>query len=208
MPYRCSFFIDGFNFFHAVDDLVPTDSDFQKLKWTDYVALGREFLPRGCDLTKVYYFTAYADWDPGKRKRHNELVRANRRDPLFEVVLGKFKQRDRTCFKCQRVMTGHEEKQTDVNIAIELLAGAVNDEYDTAMIVTGDNDITPAVRKVKLLYPAKRVGILLPPNRRAKDLTGAADYHIKMFKDKMMNCILPDPVEVAGKMFVCPPKWK
>jgi uncharacterized LabA/DUF88 family protein len=87
------------------------------------------------------------------------------------------------------------------------LAGALDDAYDTAMIVTGDNDITPAVRKVKLLFPHKRIGVLLPPNRKAKDLNGAADYSIKMFHNKLKKCRLPDPVVDGDDRLHCPDNW-
>lgn len=109
-PYRCTFFIDGFNYYHAIRGLSETDPKYVQLKWIDYVALAQAFLPRGCILSKVFCFTAYADWDQNKRNRHNLLLRANRRNPLFTSVLGKFKQRDRECWGCRRTIIGHEEK--------------------------------------------------------------------------------------------------
>ena len=46
---------------------------------------------------------------------------------------------------------------TDVNIAVELLGDAQDDAFDTAIIISGDSDLTPPVRATLERYPGKRV---------------------------------------------------
>ncbi len=47
------------------------------------------------------------------------------------------------------------EKGTDVKIAVDLIVGAVDDLYDTAILVSSDTDIIPAIKYVR--YKGKKV---------------------------------------------------
>ena len=51
---RVSVFVDGFNFYHAVDDLGK-----HHLKWVNLRTLCEQFAPRGqYTLNHIYYFSA------------------------------------------------------------------------------------------------------------------------------------------------------
>ena len=41
------------------------------------------------------------------------------------------------------------EKGTDVKIAVDLIIGAVDDLYDSAILVSSDTDLIPAVKYIK-----------------------------------------------------------
>ena len=43
------------------------------------------------------------------------------------------------------------EKGIDVLIALSMLAGAINDEYDVAILMSGDSDLVPAIEQVLAL---------------------------------------------------------
>lgn len=47
--------------------------------------------------------------------------------------------------------TGHayHEKGVDVLMAVDLVAGAYEDEYDSAILVSSDTDLIPALQKVR-----------------------------------------------------------
>ena len=47
--------------------------------------------------------------------------------------------------------SGAIEKKIDIKIAIDIISLAYEDAYDTAVIVSGDGDFVPVVRKVKEL---------------------------------------------------------
>ena len=53
---------------------------------------------------------------------------------------------------------------TDVNIAVELLVDAQDNKIDTAIIVSGDSDLTRPIEVVLQRYSNKRVIIAFPPN--------------------------------------------
>ena len=67
---RVAAFIDGFNLYHAVDDLGK-----QHHKWLDLRKVILCFLdPSRHALQGVYYFSAHATWLPDAHKRHEAYV--------------------------------------------------------------------------------------------------------------------------------------
>jgi uncharacterized LabA/DUF88 family protein len=160
MVERVACFIDGFNLYHALRDLQKPH-----LKWVDLWALAEVFIARRSQrLQTVYYFSAYADWMPDKERRHRIYVNALVAKGVIPVM-AQFKDKDRRCPQCGHQWTGHEEKETDVNIAIAMLNGVYRNEYDHAFVVTRDSDITPAIRMLRAYFPTKGVTVIAPPNR-------------------------------------------
>ena len=49
----------------------------------------------------------------------------------------------------------YKEKGTDVKIAVDLVIGAVDDHYDTAILISSDTDLIPAIRYIK--YKKKKL---------------------------------------------------
>lgn len=89
--------------------------------------------------------------------------------------MGRFKEKDRFCHNCKAHWKAHEEKETDVNLALYLLNEARKDSYDHAFLLSNDSDLVPAVKMLRSEFPHKRVRILTPPGKRtSKDLVQAA----------------------------------
>lgn len=199
---RVAFFIDGFNLYHAIDD-----AKLDKYKWFDLSKLAAAFTLSKDEIKVVYYFTAYATWMPEKHARHKIYVRALESKNV-KIVFGEFKQRDKTCPKCNQSYKTFEEKETDVNIAIKLFQGAVLDLYDTAVIVSGDSDLVPSVEAVKETFPNKTIGVIIPIGRRAESLKQAAHFHMKMKLKHLISCQLPHEINFDGVVIKCPEEWK
>lgn len=202
---RVIFFIDGFNVYHALDD----NEEYHKYKWLNYAALARCYVTQKDQISKILYFTAYADWNPPKVLRHKTLNTALRLNGV-EIVFGRFRKVDKHCPLCDRDYKKHEEKQTDVNIAINLFQCALNDELDTAIIVSGDSDLIPAVKAVKQAFPAKQIGVVIPITRHAKELKEACDFHMKMKQMHLRSAQFPDviPLDDEGRASLQrPPSW-
>ena len=53
--------------------------------------------------------------------------------------------------------TRAEEKGIDVQLAIDFVAGAFDDEYDTGIVCSTDSDLLPALEFVATRYPQKHV---------------------------------------------------
>jgi hypothetical protein len=159
---RVNAYVDGFNLYHAIDALRRP-----QLKWLDLDLLVRgHFIdPTRQVLNRVVYFSAYATWRPQSMERHQWYIRALRARSV-EVVLGQFKNKDFSCRACGNQWVGHEEKETDVNIALRILDDAYQDHYDQAIIISQDSDLFPALRLVKNRFPGKVLRIITPPNMR------------------------------------------
>lgn len=197
MPHkinRVSFFIDGFNVYHALDDY----KSFHKHKWLDYSALAKCFVSANDTITEVFYFTAYAEWIPEKKARHQLLVKALTMKGV-RIVFGKFKHKDKYCRLCHKPYSTFEEKQTDVNISIKLFQCAYNDTFDTGILVTGDSDIIPAIAAVKESFPAKRIGVVIPIGRSAEEIKNICDFHMKMKEKHLGSSQFPDRIIINAE---------
>jgi len=203
---RVAFFIDGFNVFHALDE----NKSYHKYKWLDYSKLAKCFVSSKDEITGVYYFTAYVEWNKDKKARHQLLVRALTMQGV-NVIFGKFKIKDKECQLCHRTYKTYEEKQTDVNISIKLFQYAYDDIFDTAILVTGDSDIVPAIKAVKQSFPAKRIGLVIPIGRHAEEMKNVCDFYMKMKQKHLMNSQFPDSITIdAAKNITLnrPATWK
>ena len=203
---RILFFVDGFNVYHALDD----DPKYHKYKWLDYSNLVKRFVSKQDQIVDVFYFTAYAHWNPQKMARHQLLVRALMASGV-KVVFGKFKNKDHKCRLCRGKYSTFEEKQTDVNIAIKLFQSAINNDFETAVIISGDSDLIPAIEAVKTTFPTKQIGLVVPIGRRAKELMSVCDFRIKMKEIHLRTSQFPDTIVLdPDKNIVLqrPPSWK
>jgi uncharacterized LabA/DUF88 family protein len=203
---RVAFFIDGFNVFHALDE----KKSYHKYKWLDYSKLAKCFVKSKERIADVYYFTAYAEWNQDKKARHQLLIRALDMQGV-NIVLGKFKLRDKECHVCHKIYQTYEEKQTDVNISIKLFQCAYNDIFDTAILVTGDSDIVPAIKAVKESFPAKRIGLVIPIGRSAEEMKNVCDFHMKMKEQHLRSSQFPDSIIIDAEKKITldrPATWK
>jgi uncharacterized LabA/DUF88 family protein len=200
---RVSLFVDGFNLYHALDN-----DQFRQFKWLNLRRLAELYL-RGQDtLSDIFYFTAFVTWNPDKVLRHKLYIRVLESLGV-RPIYGKFGKVTRCCRKCNQSYDTFEEKETDVNIAIELLEQARLNTYDRAIILSGDSDQAPAIRTVKKNYPHKEVCALIPPCRTANFLTKEAKFHFKIRRQHLLASRLPDEITLAdGAVIYCPERWK
>lgn len=197
---RVSFFIDGFNLYHSIAEFNP---DF---KWLDLYSLCKSYLKPDETILHVFYFTSYNNWEPGKAERHRVYIRALENSGVT-VIFGKFKRVRRYCTSCGAHYSTHEEKQTDVNIAMAMLEGAFKNEYDKAVIVSGDSDLLPPIRRIHANFPKIRVGVIAPMGRRAKELKDTADFFIKMERHDLCQSLFPATITIGTSSLTAPESW-
>lgn len=170
-------------------------------------ALCEAFLSRRERLTQVVYFTALATWDQAKVQRHGKLIAALKATDV-EIVMGRFKQKERRCVRCGRLYPSVEEKMTDVNIATRLLRDAVRNDFDAAFLMSGDADLIPALRTVRELFPNKELVVVFPFNRVTEALKSEASRYMRTKVDHLERHRFPRVVRGAvGQEIVCPPEW-
>jgi len=150
---RVSCYIDGFNLYHAIADISPTQ---HYLKWVNLWDLSKAFLKTSNEkLTNVYYFSALAYWLEGPKSRHLKYIEANNHFGVTSI-LGNFKERKVECKRCKAVWKTHEEKQSDVNIAAYLVHHSHLDLFDKAFIISADSDLCHAIDLVQRIAPPNR----------------------------------------------------
>jgi uncharacterized LabA/DUF88 family protein len=193
-PTRVVYFFDGFNFFHSINEHDRT------LLWLDYVKLARVLTPKSKSVEKVVLFTAYATWKPASCKRHKLYLSALRAKGI-EIVWGKFYKKPRTCHKCHQTFNTHEEKQTDVNLAVNLLSWAIKDKFDEIVLGTADSDLIPAILAMNDLFPEKNVKILFPIGRNSIDLRALPNDVMTTKEKTLKSCQLPNDITLLdGKV--------
>jgi uncharacterized LabA/DUF88 family protein len=98
---------------------------------------------------------------------------------------------------------------TDVNIAVELMTDAFTNQYDTAILISGDSDLVPPIKAIKSIFPLKKIIIAFPPNRFNNVMKSAANGHLFINRNKLINCQLPDSlISTQGHLLERPPTWK
>lgn len=106
-------FVDGFNMYHALDQLRQPH-----LKWLDLQLLFRRLTrAKSQIITQILFFSAYPTWKPDSYHRHRLYVKALLTHGVTPV-LGQFKNKPKKCLKCKAEWISHEEKETDVNLVL------------------------------------------------------------------------------------------
>jgi uncharacterized LabA/DUF88 family protein len=100
-------------------------------------------------ISKRYYTGVFRNVDNSPKTQ--ELIRGQQKF-LSEIEKNGFTvKRGRIMYDGGRV----REKGTDVKIATDLIVGAVDNLYDTAILVSSDTDLIPAIQYVK--YQKKKI---------------------------------------------------
>ena len=198
--------VDGFNLYHSIHDLnfdLATKRHTNTkhyLKWLDISALSKALIhPKQDKLVGVYYFSAYAGWTAQDvQDRHRDYVAALKSTGVVPVM-GTFKKKPRTCPSCKHQWDGHEEKESDVNIAIYLAKLAYENAFDKAIIFTADTDLAPAIRMVRGAFPLKEVRVAIPERRlnRSKALENAATGRIRLTEAHFTRNLFPAQITLA-----------
>lgn len=186
-----SFYVDGFNLYHAL--LRFKDP---KVEWLDLHALcHRLILPKTEKITAINYFSAYAHWLPDAMSRHQEYVKALEATGVTPI-LGHFKHKDRKCFKCNATWIAHEEKETDVSIGITMLNDAYKGKYNRAYLITRDSDLMPAIKMIRTEFPKKELVAVAPPMMgHSNDLLTLCNEKKKITPKQVWSCLLPERVK-------------
>jgi uncharacterized LabA/DUF88 family protein len=201
---RVAVYVDGFNLYFGLRAKYA-----RRYLWLDLQSLAESLLRRGQTLAVVRYFTARVRDDAEGEQRQSDYLDALRaHSPLVTVKDGRFQEKFRRCRECGSTWTVFEEKETDVNIAVALLADAVRDRFDTALLISADSDLCPAVRETKSLFPEKRIIAAFPPKRHSAELKRVVDGYLSIGDDKVRRAQLPaEVVTETGVVLRRPKHW-
>lgn len=125
---RIVIFIDNSNIFKGFRKY-DVKVDYEKLK---------NLITRDRNLQNVFLYEGVVyPMSPEKKRWYKEL--SNRSGYVIKASFDKI------------ASSGAVEKKIDIKIAIDIVSLAYEDAYDTAVLVSGDGDFVPVVRKVKEL---------------------------------------------------------
>lgn len=161
---RVFIFIDGSNLYHVLGEICGR-RDLQFDKFALKLANGR-------DLRRVYYYNIRQESDrrPELGKDQEKFLASLYDTPYMEVRLGVWRQH------------GEEmvEKGVDVMLATDLVVKALRDQYETAIVVSGDGDFFPAYQAAK--DAGKHVEVAAFDENLSAEAGRAADLWIKLNK--------------------------
>ena len=223
---RAALYVDGFNFYYGVRNFFKPEKEkrgfsMSGLVWCDFRALvERHFLEPGTELALIRYFTAPVtegvEAKPDEHERYQLWLRAARTIAGLKVVFGYY----RTAPDALR-----EEKETDVNIAVEMLLDGFTGRFDTVYVLGGDTDQIPAVAAVAFrLGRQHRVRVLVPPAQPVESWQRAYLHYMQQlkqrfdFKQQELRQVDVKPLteEVLANSLLrydlpdapCPPYWR
>lgn len=197
---RVIVYIDGFNLYHSIDDLKQPH-----LKWLDIRALAESLLRKGENLKAVKYFSAFATWMPDRFARHRAYTDALMARGVI-VHMAQFKEKPRRCHSCGARWIGHEEKETDVQIAVHMVADALKGEVDRLMVISADTDLAPAIRMIASSALKCEVFVAAPPKRFGK--CRSLKPRLELTPGRLAKCLLSEEIEISdGKVVKRPPSY-
>ena len=203
---RVAAYIDGFNLYYGL-----RSKGWQRYYWVDLNLLVGKLLRPMQQLEVIRYFTTRVEassGDPNKPKRQNMYLEALETLSNLTIQHGHFLPKERTCPRCGFIIKSHEEKMTDVNIAVSMLTDAQDGVYDTAIVISGDSDLSTPIEEVLRRYPNKRVVVAFPPNRVSQQLRKVAAASFTIGRDAFRDSQLPDQVtKPDGFVLTRPPTW-
>jgi len=209
---RIIFLVDGFNLYHSILKL-HRDTGYCT-KWLNISSLCASYIHlfgKDAKLHSIYYFSAIPYYlspgNPQKIKIHKTYISCLKSTGV-EIVLGRFKQKDVFCDRCRNMILKHEEKETDVSIAITLMEIFFKDLCDSAVIVSGDTDLSPVIRKCQSLFKQKNVVFAFPNARKNKELSKLAPGSFSINKNQYIKHQFPNAVILDdGKKIFKPTSW-
>jgi len=190
-------YVDGFNLYFGLKS-----SSWQRYYWLNIQDLAYNLLKSPQRLMLTKYFTDRVSAPPDKQRRQSTYIEALETLHEFEIIYGKYQLNPRQCRNCGFVDRVPNEKMTDVNIAVELMADAFQDRFDTAIVISADSDLSAPLYAVKRLFPAKRVVVAFPPNRFSIELTKVASAYLIIGRRQIAKSLFPPEVTKSGNSLV------
>jgi len=140
---RVAVFIDGDNFYFGLRKIYGKDKSLKNFNFQNFAS----FLANNGKVVKIYYYNALLDreFNPQKFKSQKEFFYKLRKIKDFHLVL---------CKLLKRNIIGTNKhyyiiKEDDINMAVDMVDGSVDNIFDVAIVVSEDGDFVPAIESLK-----------------------------------------------------------
>ncbi len=179
-PLRTRIYIDGYNLYYGCLKGTP-------YKWLDLLVLFEQYiLPSSASATStllplsIKFFTAkilekaakardsvssQARYHTALRKLYDQRIELIKGYYSLTEAKAKLINKDQPEVwprECKETLVWKlEEKQSDVNLALQAYHDAITGAVDQVVIVTNDTDIAPALKLIRTHTPVK-IGVVIP----------------------------------------------
>lgn len=216
---RTQVYVDGFNLFYAA-------LSGSRHKWLDLFALFQNHvLKPDTVVEQVHYYTApikasAADdkQAPIRQQRYLRALRTYRSDRI--TIREGFIQRTTPRLRIVENTSGNPEtttakvwhfaeKQTDVNLAADLISDAWKGRMEQAVICSNDSDLAGALEALRNDHPALRIGLVAPirnVRHLSADLKQHAHWHKILSATHLAAAQLPN--KIPGTPLTRPVEWE
>ena len=174
---RVVIYIDGGNFFRRLKDPqinVPEGKFFDYSKFANYLANGRKI------MSKRYYVGIVRNLD--STVKSTDLVKHQQKFLTAIENEGFTVKRGRILYDLTI-----REKGVDVKIVVDLLVGLFDNLYDTAIIVSSDTDLVPAIKYLK--YKKKKIEYIGFSHKPSLGMQRYADLSVLLQKKDIDACL-------------------
>ena len=210
-------YVDGYNLYYGL-------LRKSRYKWLDLYALFQNHVLKSeSDIVEIRYYTApvlgkLSD-DPDSPIRQRTYLQALRKMPPHKVKIIEGKMVSSTPYL--RLVTPLSEqthiqvytlteKNTDVNLAADLITGAWTGAYEQAVVCTNDTDISGALHAVQSHHPHLILGLVAPipsndHRKIANDLTKYTKWAKILSPVHLANAQLP--AKIPNTSIRIPDSW-
>lgn len=200
-------YIDGFNLYFGLKS-----KGWQRYYWLDLSGLCQSLTKPGQTLAATKYFTSRilpSAGNPDRHQRQNLYLDALEIARGLRPILGHYLPKRVACRTCGSAWQSFEEKRTDVNIAVEMLADAQADAFDTALLISADSDLSAPIEKVRSLFPNKRIVAAFPPARHSGQISKLVHASFTIGEAKLRQNQLPNAITKSnGYVILRPATWR
>ena len=172
---KISIFIDGNNFYHGLKYIYEDSRktiDFNFEKFLEFIAHGRE-------IEDIFYYNAQLDKikNISKFESQQRFFDNLKKIPNFTLVLCKLlKRKIKGTKKYYYVL-----KEDDIHMAVDMVDGSADNNFDIAILVSGDGDFVPAVCSVKRRN--KKVENIYFKGSSSRNLKNHCDKSLELTKE-------------------------
>ena len=157
---RLMVFIDTQNLMMACKNHRPSIK-YSLLKLVDHLV---SILPNR-ELSEVFLYSAIAPPNPNKpndEDRHHRQLGFFEKAKMaygYQVFTKKTVSKTYTCRSCNASWNSDEHKGVDVALATDVIVYGLTNQYDVAVIVSGDSDFATAINKLRASRPSLRIEV-------------------------------------------------
>ena len=157
-------YIDGYNFFIGLKHKSLAVKEWDDLAEIDLVKMATNYIDKyesNGELLKVKLFMAKPY--RGRNYKGNSFTKYinkhfEKYPSQFQFIKGRFSADKRKCENCGVESEYYSEKLTDVNLSVEMVRDALDQDVDALFLISADSDFE---RPVKLAYRSCKKNVLL-----------------------------------------------